>query len=112
MQELKRRQDLVRLVIPTMFCTIQSLPCSNGEFCLRDVQVEHVSPAIQYQNDAARSQPGSLHAARVGTDGLRHTGCEGRSLADEVRAIMNEGMMQLKHEKEASQHAEQVRFCL
>lgn len=81
-------------------------------FLLLAVQVEHVSPAIQYQNDSARRQPAALHVARCDADSDQHTGCENRSLADEVRAVMNEGMKQLKHEKEASQHAEQVSFRL
>ena len=46
--------------------------------------------------------------SQSGYEKLKHTPAEGRSLADEVRLIMHEGMMQLKEEKEASQQAEEV----
>lgn len=46
--------------------------------------------------------------SQSGYEKLKHTPAEGRSLADEVRLIMHEGMMQLREENEASQKAEQV----
>lgn len=63
---------------------------------------------LQRQIDVARSQLGSLSMSQSGYEKLKHTPSEGRSLADEVRLIMHEGMVQLKQETEASQRAEQV----
>lgn len=72
------------------------------------LQVENASPVLQRQIDAARCQLGAVSMSQSGYESIKHTPAEGRSLADEVRLIMHEGMMQLKQEKEDLLQAEQV----
>jgi hypothetical protein len=76
------------------------------------LQVEQNGPVLSTQIASAKKQLDSLVVSDAGYQDLLSIPPEMRSLADEVRICMHEGLVQLKHENEALRLSSQVRALL